>query len=715
MTLAPPTLRIIHGRHFPGPSVYCLKPAYLAAVEMGRHGSEAITAHGERFFTHLAESLPECASAIDAARTVPAATIESLATAAVLELQRSVGAEVEWSAIHRHPAGHLELLVAFEEPQVVSAAMRLALVAIAAALNDEAGLPPTGNAARSRRAFTHAAEHFQLVHTTRYQIRAAERRGIPHARMFATAPVVLLGHGRRQRRIVAASNERTSNIGESIAGDKRYTSQLLASVGLPVPRQMSVGSVAEACAAAEAIGFPVVMKAARVDKGRAVILDLQSAEAVADAYRRLERFGHLLVEKHVEGEDHRLLVIGGRMVAASRRLSARVTGDGRHSIGELIEITNRDPRRGERDFYRPMVRIRADEEVTVQLAEQGLDLDAVPVAGRVVRLRANANLSTGGTGQDVTGIVHPDARRAAEVAARVIGLDIAGVDLMTTDISRSPAETGAAICEVNLSPGLGPHLTAPGSPDVLAAMLDHLFPDGGEGRIPLAAITGTGDRTTTARMAAAIMGQVHGDVGVATASGVEIDGQPVAAGDRTGPSGARMLLWDPVIAMAILEAPPAGIAARGLPFDRCHVGAIMGSGGGALARMDLPAPDSLIVRVATELAVLDATCPQAMALRRATPARRACFITSNPDNPLVGRDCPPGDLAATVAGNGAGAMLVLHVEQCAIPLLRVASLPSAGAGSTDIECALFAAAIAWGLGAGPRAIAAGLAAYASAA
>lgn len=714
--LPAPDFRIVRVGGFAGPNRVRLGPVAMLLADFGSWADTRVGERASSFFERLHSLMP----AAPAAEWHPHTPLPQFTAALAMEAQRAEDTAVGWClATPGDKPGEVELMTDYEEPSVAIAALRWAVAAVAAAIAAEHAQEPASDPETARSRFAIALETFQPVHTTRMQIREAQRRGIPHHRLFPAAPAVQLGHGARQQRIVAASTSRTSHIGQSIAADKIYTSQLLAEVGLPVPDQRAVGNLAEALAAADAIGYPVVVKAGRVDKGEAVAAGLGNRGEVEAAYRRLSGHGRMLVEKHVPGDDHRCLVVGGRLVAVARRIPAHVVGDGHSTVEALIAAVNRNPRRAVGDRAPDLVVIEVDAAVRQELARQGLELTSIPADGQTVPLRGTANISTGGTSIDVTPIVHPETRRIVEAAARIVDLDVTGIDVITTDIARPLAETGGAICEVNQTPGLRPHVADPASPDVAAALVDHLFPGGSDGRIPLAAVTGTNGKTTTVRMAARILRAMGPNVGQATTESVEIDGRVLARGDMAGPPGVRMLLRDPLVEAAVVEAARGGMRRLGLGFDRCHVGAVLNVGDdhvgtdGIATRDELADLKSLVVQVTSDLAVLNARDPLTIAMRACTPAKAACFVSLDPAIPLVGSALPPGDMAATLAGEGPDATLLLRIDGCDIPLVRVGALPAADGGRAmhNVENALFAAAIAWGLGAGPVQIGEGLRAF----
>ncbi len=712
--------RLISWRNYLGPNIYAMVPVARQTVDLGPWGTQPVARRRPAFFERLAADAPDCIAAVRAGCDPEKTLLATLVALLARELQRASRARVDLAIARRTTEPSVfNLLVGFEEPEIGAASLRYAIGLVDLALAAETGGTSTLDGPRMRAQFDHIVASFQIVHTARFQIREAERRGIPHHRLFPHGSIVQLGHGCRQRRLSATVNDRSSAIAHTIATDKIYTSLLLASAGLPVPRQILVQTVGAAISAAEELGFPVVVKAARVDKGGAVITDLRDRDAVAAAFHKVERHGRILVEKHVPGDDHRFLVIKGRMVAAARRRPASVVGDGRNTVRELVRIANLDQRRSVGDAAPELVRITIDDEALRLLRREGLDLDQAPEDGVVVALRGNANVSTGGTSEDVTARVHPEVRRTVEEAARLVGVEVAGIDLLTADVSRPLSETGGAICEVNQSPGLRPHVVDPGSPDVVGAVVDNLFPAGANGRIPLAAVTGTNGKTTTVRMVARILREMGLTVGSATTATVEIDDRVLARGDLAGPPGARMILQDPAVEAAVLETARGGIVNYGLGFDRCSVGAVLNVGDdhvgidGVTDRQMLADAKGLVVRTASRLAVLNARDPLCVAMKAITPAGRCCFVSTDPRHPLVGDGLPPGDIAATLAGQDGDARIVMRVDGCDIPVARVSEIPAADGGRAqhNVENALFAAAIAWGMGAGPGAIAAGLARY----
>ena len=371
-------------------------------------------------------------------------------------------------------------------------------------------------------------------------------------------------------------------IAESIAQDKNLTRDLLSGIGVPVPEGRPVESADDAWEAAEEIGVPVVVKPQDGNQGRGVTTNLSSKEQVVRAYEiAYEESPSVIVEKYIPGCDYRLLVIGGQLIAAARREPAHVIGDGVHTIQQLIDIINQDPRRGEHHGT-VLSKIHINDAAQVVLKEQGVTADSVPAANQRILIRRNANLSTGGTAVDVTDKVHPEWRARAIEAARMIGLDVAGIDVVAIDIAQ-PCEPGTgAIVEVNAAPGLRMHLApSAGQPRPVGdAIIGTLFPEGDNGRIPIVAVTGVNGKTTTTRFTAHILKGTGATVAHTCTDGIYIDDRRIDNGDCSGPLSARNVLMNPEVEMAVLETARGGILRAGLGFDKCDVAIVTNIGEG---------------------------------------------------------------------------------------------------------------------------------------
>jgi cyanophycin synthetase len=407
----------------------------------------------------------------------------------------------------------------------------------------------------------------ELGPSTRAIVEAAERRGIPWTRL-GEGSLVQLGWGVHRKFIQAAVSSQTSAVAADAACDKDLTKLLLARAAVPVPAGRVVETEEEALAAFDELGAPVVVKPLDGRQGKGVSLNLSSADEVRAAFKlALEFSGAVLVEELLRGRNYRVLVVGGRMVAASERLPCHVRGDGERTIAELIEDANRNPLRGE-GHEKPLTKIAADEIVVAHLARHGLALGDVPAAGEVVSLRDGINLSTGGTARDVTDDVHPSFKSLCERAARAVGLDICGIDLVAEEISAPFKKGSGGVIELNASPGLRMHQhPTEGEPrDAGRAIVEMLYPEG-DGRIPVISVTGTNGKTTVARMIAHVLASTGLRVGLTTSDGIWIGGERITEGDTTGPRSARAVLSDPTVEAAVLETARGGITRRGLGYD----------------------------------------------------------------------------------------------------------------------------------------------------
>ncbi|HEX5804964.1 MAG TPA: cyanophycin synthetase [Macromonas sp.] len=403
---------------------------------------------------------------------------------------------------------------------------------------------------------------------------AAERR-IPAIRL-TSGNLVQLGYGSKQHRIWTAETDRTSAIAEGISRDKDLTKSLLSACGVPVPEGQVVNSPEEAWEAAQDIGLPVVIKPSDGNHGRGVCLDLNSEEAVKAAFPIADAEGSdVIVERCVPGEEHRLLIVGGKLVAAARGEQSGIVGDGQHTVMQLInQQINTDPRRGEEEDY-PLDTIRLPENTTVmlELERQGLTPDSVPAAGRAVLVQR-----TGVMTNDVTDEVHPEVAEMAALAVRIIGLDIAGVDLVARDISRPLHEQGGAIVEVNAGPGLLMHLKpAVGKPrPVGKAIVEHLFGPNDNGRIPVIGITGGEGSTSVAKLLAWLLHRAGKVTGLACGEGQFMQMQRVESGTSSEWEAAQRMLMNRTVNAVVLENSARTILDEGTAYDRCEVGVVTG-------------------------------------------------------------------------------------------------------------------------------------------
>lgn len=412
--------------------------------------------------------------------------------------------------------------------------------------------------------------------STQALVDEAMRRGIPVERLNRHS-LIRLGWGNRQKLIRASVTGNTSLVATDLAGDKAMTKQMLEAIGCPVAEGAVVYSEFEACKAAARLGGKVVVKPLDGNHGRGVTTGLTRHADIAGAYHRATVNGpSVIVERQLTGRDYRFLVVDGQLVAAAERCCAAVIGDGRSSVAFLINALNRDPRRGN-GHEKVMTRVRPDDpSVVACLYSQGLTLDSIPARGAQVQLHPAANLSSGGSAIDCTDQVHPENVAMACRAAKALGLDVAGIDIMAPDISRPLYGSGGGIVEVNAAPGLRMHLSpSEGTPrDVAGPIIASLFPEG-NGRIPVVGITGTNGKTTVGRMVAHVLGFAGKTCGLTNTSGVYVGQSRVWAGDASGPSSARMVLKDPTVEVAVLETARGGLLREGLAYDQCDVGCVL--------------------------------------------------------------------------------------------------------------------------------------------
>ncbi|OZI61623.1 cyanophycin synthetase [Bordetella genomosp. 11] len=424
-------------------------------------------------------------------------------------------------------------------------------------------------------------EDIRLGPSTGSIVNAAVARNIPYRRL-TQGSMVQFGWGSRQRRIQAAETDRTNAISEAIAQDKDLTKMLLDAAGVPVPFGRTVSSAEDAWAAAQELGGPVVVKPRDGSQGRGVAVNIETRERVMTAYAAAAEISRdVIVERYIPGHDFRLLVVGDTLVAAARRDPPQVSGDGVHTVRQLIEQVNQDPLRGD-GHATSLTKIRIDDIAIATLAKQGYDVDAIPPTGARVVLRNNANLSTGGSATDVTDEVHPELAARAVTAARMIGLDLCGVDVVAETMHLPLEEQRGAIVEINAAPGLRMHLTPSFGKGraVGEAIIANMFADGDDGRIPVVAVAGTNGKTTTVRLTAHLIGQDGTRVGMTNSDGVYIGARRIDTGDCSGPRSARSVLAHPDVDAAVLETARGGILREGLAFDRCNVAVVTNIGMG---------------------------------------------------------------------------------------------------------------------------------------
>jgi len=559
-------------------------------------------------------------------------------------------------------------------------------------------------------ALTGLMRRHALGPSTKALVDAARRRGVPLERMNGQS-LIRLGWGARQRMLRASVTDRTGLIAAELAGDKAQAKALLAAIGCPVAEGEIVSSAEAAKAAARRLGGLVAVKPLDANHGRGVSTALSEPEEVVRAfYGAVAHSRRVIVERHLEGRDHRILVVGGRVVAVSERQPPFVVGDGLSTVAELVEALNSDPRRGD-GHEKFMTRVRLDDQaVLASLLRQGLSMRDRPAAGQKVRLHPAANLSRGGSAIDRTDEIHPENAAIARRAALALGLDVAGVDMLAPDIRRSVRETGGGVVEVNAAPGLRMHLApSEGAPrDVARPIIDMMFPPGARARVPIAAVTGTNGKSTVGRMVAHVLTVQGLTTGLTNTSGVYIGGERVWKGDASGPRSARMVLRDPTVEAAVMECARGGILREGLAFDRCDVGCVLNVQPdhlglkGVETLEDLARIKSVVVESVARrgVSVLNADDPLTIRMARHAGGRLCWFS-------MRGGGEAPGFVLKHIAEGGAAVLydaatddIELHDRGGTDLVCRAAEIPATleGRAAFNVANALAAVAVCHGLG-----------------
>ncbi|MEA2724880.1 MAG: cyanophycin synthetase [Gemmatimonadales bacterium] len=636
-----------------------------------------------------------------------------------IELQNVAGETVTFGKTRSHGApGHYWVVYQYEQEDVGVEAGRLGLALLHSLLPPELrpeGSPSLGGSgqaggfdfAEERDEFIRFTQRRALGPSTMALVRAAEERRIPWIRLNEQS-LIQFGHGRYQQRIQATVTSRTSHIAVELASDKEETNRILGNLGLPVPQQRLVQTAEDAVSAAERIGYPVVVKPFNANHGRGISIHLTTSAQVAEAFDiAREHSRSVIVESFITGEDHRMLVINGELVAVALRVPGHVTGDGVHTIEQLVDEVNRDPRRGI-GHEKVLTRLTFDHQAETLLSSKGFTRETIPADGERVFLRSTGNLSTGGTATDVTDQVHPDNIEMAVRAVKAIGLDVGGVDFLSTDVTESYKEVGGAICEINAAPGFRMHM-APSegrARDVGGPVLDMLFPPGTPTRIPIAAITGTNGKTTTARMLAHIHKLAGHHVGLTSTDGVYINGQRTVAGDMTGPVATRMVLSDPSVDVAVLEIARGGLLRAGMGVRSCDVGAVLNVKADHLGLRGIGTLEQLaevkriVVEVARETAILNADDPLCLKMADYTEAKNLCYATMDPTHELVGEHIKAGGRGVVLESGIKGQMITIYDHGSHIPLLWTHLIPATleGRAMHNVQNAMFAAAMAFSMG-----------------
>jgi len=715
-------MRILDRSVYVGPSLYAHFPVIRLELDLGELEAWPTGRLGEEFVNGLATALPglaehgcsyrEPGGFYRRMREDDGTWLGHVLEHVAIELQNIAGEEVTFGKTRSagRPGVYTVVYEYAQRDEGVAAGelgLRLLCSLLPVAIRPADSVPEGWNWPEARDDFIRFAQRRALGPSTASLVKAAEARGIPWLRLNDQS-LVQLGHGKYQQRIQATVTGRTPHIAVELASDKEETNKILATLGLPVPRQELVQSEGQAVRAANRVGYPVVTKPYNGNHGRGISIRLTTDDEVKQGFAvAREHSRSVIVETFLEGDDHRLLVVNGGLVAATRRTPGHVVGDGEHTVAQLVEIVNRDPRRGV-GHEKVLTRLEVDAQALKMLERAGLAADSVPAAGELVYLRSTANLSTGGTATDVTDVIHPDNREMAERAVRAIGLDVGGVDFLSKDITESYRKIGGGICEVNAAPGFRMHV-APSegtSRDVAGPVIDMLFPPGAPSRVPIAAITGTNGKTTTSRMLAHVTKMAGYTPGLTTTDGVYIDGQRTVQGDMTGPVSARMVLADPQIDIAVLETARGGLLRAGMGVNEVNVAAVLNVQSDHLGLRGIDTLEQLaevkriVVEVATDCAVLNADDPLVLRMSGYTEAKNICYVTMNPQHALVREHIRAGGRACALEAGVNGQMITLYDRGSHIPLVWTHLIPATleGRAMHNVQNAMFAAAMAFSLG-----------------
>lgn len=715
-------MRILNRNVYVGPSQYAKFPVIRIELDLGELEQWPTAKLGEGFIQALLAALPglaehgcsyrEPGGFLRRMREGEGTWLGHVLEHVAIELQNEAGEDVTFGktrSVDDGREGVYSVVYEYEQREEGIAAGELALKLLDSLLPQQLRTVTDAgwNWEHERDAFIRYAQRRALGPSTASLVRAAQERGIPWMRLNDQS-LVQLGYGKYQQRIQATVTGRTSHIAVELAGDKEETNKILGALGLPVPRQELVQSADAAWRAARRLDGPVVVKPYNGNHGRGITINITEEADVRAAFEAArEHSRSVIVETYLHGEDHRLLVVNGELVAATLRTPGHVVGDGRSTVAQLVEVVNSDPRRGV-GHEKVLTRIKLDREAELMLERKGYTFDSVPAEGETVFLRSTANLSTGGTATDVTDIIHPDNRAMAERAVRAIGLDVGGVDFLSSDIAESYRRTGGGICEVNAAPGFRMHIApSEGKPrDAAGPVIDMLFPPGTPTRVPIAAVTGTNGKTTTARMLAHIAKMAGYTPGLTTTDGVYIDGQRTVEGDMTGPVSARMVLADPQIDLAVLETARGGLVRAGMGVAEVDVGAVLNVASDHLGMKGIDTLEQLaeikriVVEAATGCAVLNADDPNVLKMSAWTDAKVICYVTMNPSHPLVREHIRAGARACALENGVNGHMITLYDKGSHIPLLWTHLIPATmeGRAMHNVQNAMFAAAMAFSLG-----------------
>ncbi len=696
---------IVSSHAYQGKNIYSYKPVVKLVVDLGKYADTPTKDIGG-FNDAIQELLPGlkkhcCCKGHEGGfierleeGTYFAHVIEHIA----LELQARLGYDIRFGKTRETgKKGVYNVIYGYENEHAGLEAGRLAFEIIEGILTGE--LPDVNTKLEEIKKVCIATD-FGV--STAAIVKEAQQKDIPVIRL-GSGSILQLGYGRHQKRIEATLTENSSCVSVDIACNKELTKSILNEYGIPVPEGKVFKNEQDALEYCEKIGYPVVVKPNYGSHGKGVSINLKNPQEVLEAYKIAREYEDtVLVEKYIKGNYYRVLVVGNKVVAASHRISANVTGDGASTLRELIKRENSNPMRGE-GHEKPLTKINIDKVVEQHLKKRNMTLEYVPEDGEIVYLRENDNLSTGGVAIDVTDEVHEQNKKLIALAAGIVGLDVAGVDISTVDISRPLTETGGAIIEVNAAPGIRMHhYPYKGTPrNVAKAIVDMLFPEGSKSRIPIVSVTGTNGKTTTSRMIAHIIKRMGRTVGMTTTSGIYINDELIKYGDNTGPISARTVLMDRRVEYAVLETARGGIVNRGLGYDMADVGIVTNITEDHLGiddintLEDLAYVKSLVAEAVKQngYTVLNADDQYCLSMRERIKSNVILFSLST-DNEMVKNHVAKGGIA--VYSNGSS--IFINKGGVELPFIEVKAIPATMNGILKHNISNSMAAIAGAIG-----------------
>ncbi|SMO74896.1 cyanophycin synthetase [Ruegeria faecimaris] len=719
-------MKIISTNVFVGPNVWASFPVIRHVIDLGILEEWPSARIGSEFIDALVAALPglaehgcsyrEPGGFIRRLREDEGTWLGHVLEHCAIEVQNVAGTDVTFGRTRgTGEPGQYNMVYEYRQRDVGldagKLAMRLLMHLLPHSLKDQVDydFDPDFNWDDELRSFVLRAQRKEFGPSTGSLVKAAQERDIPWIRLNSGS-LVQFGHGKYQKRIQATITSETKHISVEISCDKEDTHNLLNDLGLPVPQQRMVYSAREAAKAAGRIGFPVVVKPLDANHGRGVSINLNSESEVEAGFAEAKEHSRsraILVESFITGFDHRMLVVNNKLVAVAKRVPGHVVGDGTHTIAELVDIVNQDPRRGI-GHEKVLTMLEIDNQAKRLMENAGVTEETVLSEGEIFYLRSTANLSTGGTAIDLTDVVHPDNRDMAERAIMAVGLDVGGVDFLIDDITKSYKDIGGAIVEVNAAPGFRMHVApSEGQPrDVAGRVIDMLFPANEETRIPIAAITGTNGKTTTSRMLGHIMKTSSKTVGMTSTDGVYVDGKLSVKGDMTGPKSAQIVLRDPAVDFAVMETARGGLVRSGLGYQRSNVAACLNVSadhlglGGINTVEELAVVKRVVVESAVDTAVLNADDINCLKMADYAQADQIFYVTTNPAHSLVKEHIKAGGKAIVLEKGMNGDMLTIYDNGLHIPVLWSHLIPATLEGKAifNVQNAMFAAAMAYSFG-----------------